>query len=387
MDFGASLTHTHHKESIYSFADLLKSNERTYEIWIPKGSEIVSEEFQIMRFLIPGFNPASFKLRQIRTWIPGIHGKIHNLANKYGLNLVLRMLVFLNAFHFLILLKRKIPKYKKINLIFTTVCGFSLRSLYLLESKKFKVNSFCRLTNTAERRGNLSNLITVQDFIEVSKNFKYVNTRFGTETLAYLRKLGLTNDVRGFISKFPAQQKVNKKEIDPSKLTFSFLGYPTRDKGQENVVPIVREATKRIPNIKWKVQVFESDPIIFELRKLSEEIEILQGKISSSSMDEALQESALICLPYNPTAFAFNSSAMMYQAADFLVPIITFEGTAFAEEVQLYGCGFVASNLEDMIERICIVEKEMIDEWINGCLRYNLFRNDSNSIFLNLKSK
>jgi hypothetical protein len=40
VDFGASQNHTHHKESICSFAELISGAGLDYEVWIPAGSEI-----------------------------------------------------------------------------------------------------------------------------------------------------------------------------------------------------------------------------------------------------------------------------------------------------------------------------------------------------------
>ncbi len=384
MDFGASLTHTHHKEAIFSFAELLASKHKNFEIWLPVGSEVRSEKFEISYNLTPGFNPVSFNLKKILTWLPGIHGKIHNFANKYNLKLILKALLFLNAAHFFILVKKKSQEFEEINIIFTTMCGFSFKALNLLESKKIKIKSFCRLTNTAERRGAISKLARVEDFIEITKSFRFVETRFGTETFAYMRKIGLSDDARAFISKFPARQKIIHKETDATNVTISFLGYPTRDKGQENIVPLIGSAVRSDLNLNWKVQVSENDPIVSKLSELNAQIEILVGKISAEKMNDALLGSTLICLPYNPIAFAFNSSAMMYQATDYLLPVMTFSGSAFAEEVDLFQCGIVAQNLEDLIEKIHSFQPNHIPDWISGCVKYNEFRNTSNSVFLNL---
>jgi hypothetical protein len=63
---------------------------------------------------------------------------------------------------------------------------------------------------------------------------------------------------------------------------------------------------------------------------------------------------------------------------------MTFSGSAFAEEVDLFQCGIVAQNLEDLIEKIHSFQPNHIPDWISGCVKYNEFRNTSNSVFLNL---
>ena len=384
VDFGASQNHTHYKESICSFAELISGAGLDYEVWIPSGSEINESNLPIKRNLLPGYNPIGFTLKKPSTWISGTHGKLHNFSNDNGFLLILKLLAILTSLHFMLLLFIKKFRYKKIKIVFTTMCAFSFRSLYMLEASKVKIESFCRLTNTSERRGKLSEIITYANFIEESKIFTYVQIRFGVETNAYLRKIQLENDSRGYISKFPSRPNIHNKLVDSSQVTISFLGYPTRHKGQKHIFPIVNQIGQTRPNIDWQIHLFDDDELIPVLKKIGVDIKILTGKISSKSMVDALSKSSLICLPYDIIAFKYNSSAMMYQAADFLVPILTFSGSAFAEEVEQFGCGLVADNEEDLISKIISLDLELINTWIDGCKRYNDFRSKSNYIFLDI---
>ena len=254
----------------------------------------------------------------------------------------------------------------------------------MLEAGKINIETYCRLTNTSERRGKLSEIINSKDFIENSKTFTYVKTRFGVETNAYMRKIGLSDDSRGFISKFPSRQIIQKKIINSSQITISFLGYPTKNKGQEHILPMVKEISVIMPKISWQIQLIENDQLIPELIELDVSTKILEGKISSNSMNEALLRSSLICLPYDINSFKYNSSAMMYQSTDHLVPILTFSGSAFAEEVEKFNCGLVAIDREDLINKITILDLDLINTWITGCKQYNDYRSKSNYLFLDI---
>jgi len=384
VDYGASQNHTHHKESIFSFADLISGIESDYEVWIPVGSEINHPNLPIKYCLLPGFNPIGLTLRKPSTWISAIHGKLHNFANNNDLQFILKFLVYLNSLHFYFLLFFKKLCYKNIKIIFTTMCAFSFQSIYMLEAGKINIETYCRLTNTSERRGKLSEIINSKDFIENSKTFTYVKTRFGVETNAYMRKIGLSDDSRGFISKFPSRQIIQKKIINSSQITISFLGYPTKNKGQEHILPMVKEISVVMPKISWQIQLFENDQLIPELIELDVNTKILEGKISSNSMNEALLRSSLICLPYDINSFKYNSSAMMYQSTDHLVPILTFSGSAFAEEVEKFNCGLVAIDREDLINKITRLDLDLINTWITGCKQYNDYRSKSNYLFLDI---
>jgi hypothetical protein len=66
------------------------------------------------------------------------------------------------------------------------------------------------------------------------------------------------------------------------------------------------------------------------------------------------------------------------------VPILTFTGSAFAEEVEKFNCGLVAIDQKDMITRITNLDLNLINNWIEGCQKYNNYRNKSNYDFLDI---
>jgi glycosyltransferase involved in cell wall biosynthesis len=384
VDFGASQNHTHHKESIYSFADLFNAKNLDLEVWIPFGSEIDHKNLPVKNYLLPGFNPISLDLSKPSTWISAVHGKIHNFSNTHNFRYFLKILAYLNSLNFLLLILYKKLYYKNIKITFTTMCAFSFRSLYMLETCKVNIDSYCRLTNTSERRGKLSDLFSSKNFIQISRKFKHVTVRFGIETSAYLAKIGLETDDRGFISKFPSRNNLQQKKLDISNITISFLGFPTKNKGQHHILPLVKNISQERPTINWQIQLIEKDKLITEISQIHSSIKILEGKISPNSMELALSDSSLLCLPYDVKAFEYNSSAMMYQAMDYLVPVLTFSGSAFAEDVTKFNCGLVANDKEDMIDKLSIIDFNEINAWIEGCKKYNDYRSKSNHIFLEI---
>ena len=98
VDFGASQNHTHHRESVFSFAELISRTNSCYEIWIPAGSEICHSNLPIKYCLLPGFNPIGLNLRKPSTWVSALHGKLHNFSNKTNLRSVLNILAYLNCY-------------------------------------------------------------------------------------------------------------------------------------------------------------------------------------------------------------------------------------------------------------------------------------------------
>ena len=386
VDFGASLKHTHHKQSIFAFSTLLGAEDINFDVWIPIGSEVENADVKMSRILLPGTHPCQLSIRKFNTWLPATLGKLNNIAAKYRIKFILFTLLYITALHFNLLFKLRY-KNDRTSIIFTTTCPFSLRAIYLMELFKIKVNVHCRITNTAEIRGILADVITLDTFKEKVKKFKYVNVFFGFETKALLIKNKGEIDSSLFISKFPSQQKNLVKEVVSENFTISFLGFPTRNKGHNIIGSIIKKVGEKCPNYVWQVQLYQDDPLIHELKNLDLNIKILEGKISRELMIESLKNTTLICLPYDVDAFKYNSSAMMYESTDYLVPVITFCGSAFAADVDDFFCGVTVRDQDEMVDQMINLDSNLVNKWIEGCFRYNNYRNESNLGFLSLDSK
>jgi hypothetical protein len=101
-------------------------------------------------------------------------------------------------------------------------------------------------------------------------------------------------------------------------------------------------------------------------------------------MEELMFKTDVMCLPYNPKSFEFHASAMHYSAMDHLIPVVCFEGSAFAYDVLKFNSGIVARDLQEMCEVLLNLSKDQIREWKIGCQNYNTFRITTNENFLDL---
>lgn len=382
VDFGASLNHTHHKLSISSFAHLLK--EELYEIWIPMGSEVFLSGLNPKRILLPGTHPIGFSFMMPTSWISGIHGILHNFAIKKNSKILSNFLLNITAIFFCILIRRKAAK-QNIAIVFPTFCPFAMRAIKFLNFMKIEIKIFIRLTNTAERRGIASKHNLLNNSVFQAINLNSLKIKFGVETQAFRDFNVSLYRTKFHLSPIPSREIPKKEFVKNQKLVVSFLGYPTADKGQEHILPIIQEVGKLRKDIFWQVQIPENNILKNQLNKLNLEIEILEGKISQPRLEEALSVSSVICLPYNIEAFKFNSSAMMYNASDYLVPILTFEGSAFAKDVIEFSCGLALKDRLDLISVLNSINLATIQLWLSGCKSYNQFRNQTNLEFLEIK--
>jgi hypothetical protein len=382
VDFGASLNHTHHKLAISGFAHLLKDQD--FEILVPFGSEVTLNNFNPKRVLLPGTHPISFSIMKPKSWISGIHGFLHNFANRKNNFLIYSFLLNISASYFYLLIKRKATKLN-IAIIFPTFCPFAMRACKLLNFMKMEIKIFARLTNTAEIRGLARKQNFLQNSLNEANNFKSVKINFGIETQSFRDYITNSFKYQFHLSPIPSENIPTKEPVENQKLVVSFLGYPTIDKGQEHILPIIHTVSKHRKDILWQVQVAENSELKTQLNNLNLNIVILEGKISQPRLEAALNLSSVICLPYNVVAFKLHASAMMYNACNFLVPILTFKGTAFANEVIEFSCGLALDSRLDLIETINSLNLPTIQKWIDGCKTYNHYRNQVNLDFLEVK--
>jgi hypothetical protein len=383
VDFGASLFHTHHKQAIYSFNQLLDSLAILRSSWVPIGSSLIDEKNKLFGKLLPGTHPTNFKLFKINSWVPGFLGKIHNLALRYKNQFLLTLIVKITVLHFYWKLRSK-GKRKSLNIVFPTACPFAVSAIYYLEKKKLLANIFVRVTNTSERRTILGEMYPINKLVISSKLFTSLKINFGFETNAYLEKLGYLGMPNVYISKFAAENKRSGLVSADDRLVVSFLGYPTKDKGHELIFPIIEGVASVRPELDWQVQLYEHDLIEDSLRNLNLNLKIFRGKISQEILEFALRNSSLLILPYDPVAFKYNASAMMYQASDYSIPIITLEGSAFASEVEEFRIGKVCKNLIEIVEVLQNISSAQIASWKNNFTEYNNFRNQTNVVFLKI---
>ena len=244
---------------------------------------------------------------------------------------------------------------------------------------------YSRVTNTSEVRGVFSDKHIVPNLISDSYQFKYVNLKFGFETEPFMNHLGLAPSDSIHISKFPAIEHSNprNRKIN-SRYVVSFLGYPTKNKGHQHILEIIKSVTKTNPNITWQVHLYENDSIFQELKELELDISIIIGKVDENVLQSAITNSDLLCLPYSVTSFKLNASAMFYNSCDMLVPVITFFGSGFSADVQKFNCGSVVNSLEEMILNISQINDESLLKWRLGCSEFNRYRNEKNLEFLDI---
>ncbi|CAN7631075.1 glycosyltransferase [Pararhizobium sp. LjRoot238] len=81
-------------------------------------------------------------------------------------------------------------------------------------------------------------------------------------------------------------------------------------------------------------------------------VEVCEPTISEAAMLDNYRRSSALLLPYDTTIYERRGSAAMMEGVSFCRPVITYDGSAFADQVRYYGCGLVVSSPEEMVDAI-----------------------------------
>jgi glycosyltransferase involved in cell wall biosynthesis len=398
-DFGASLNHTHHGDAISAFLDLLTQNHQEFLVLLPMGSLLEINEkgqnYEVKKVLFPSSHNAPYRLSSVKSLLSVIFVKVSHIANRLSAKFVLRILIKFAMRRLRKEIYTQQNYFSQVCVLFPTACPaankFIEDSISHLpgHSTGRIVSVYARFTNTSENRGSFATVAgrnTLTSSLAKNLDGESDFIRLGFETDYYSRSFEAPSWIK-YRSPFPPSSQMQTRILRKNQLTFSFLGYPKEIKGMHKIVDIVRQVELRNSTnaLSWVIHVASTNDVIYsELSHLGN-IKFLEGKISAQEMEAALINSSALVLPYEVKKYLMNASAMAYRAADFEIPVLTFFGSAFSEDIHKYGLGWLASNEKEMIDLI----SELTLEEINSCeakiRRYNKVRRDENLQFLGLE--
>lgn len=379
IDFGASLLHTHHSRVIRGFTELIERAGDDLKVFLPIGSEITNagRHARHRRILIPSYHPVEFRVKQPSSWIPGLtrvlyskseNTKIHNIVS----HILSRSIVGLAFFT----VTKEIRNHPESIVIFPTTCPISMRLGKKIKEKFPRVKLVFRLTNTAERRGYFTKYFDLT--LEASQLIRLssADIRFGYEMKEYAATLAISQS-NLYFSPTPPCLEIRERSTNQTDKSFGFLGMAQRHKGVVWLVEIISKTLVNTKNtqLSWIIQTDNPPPAELSVFSMNPNVKLLIGRQSESEISEAFSQLDLICLPYNVESYKLGASALAYRAADNLITVATFRGSAFAHEIEKFGIGLVVDDLEGMISQMSEFKPESTKAQI---LEYNRVRLQSN---------
>lgn len=82
------------------------------------------------------------------------------------------------------------------------------------------------------------------------------------------------------------------------------------------------------------------------------DVHLLPPSISTTQMQNMIAQSRCVILPYDRATYADRGSAVFMEAIYAGRPVVTYNGTAFAQQIDYYGAGVVASNDDEFADAI-----------------------------------
>lgn len=384
IDFGASLLHTHHSRVIRGFAELIESEGHQVTIYLPLGSEIeiLGKNPVHRKILVPSYHPVGFRMKHPMSWIPGLtrilYSRTENSKWQSLVSLVLSRMIVEFA---MLGVKGNLRKFPDSIVIFPTACPISVQLGKRIKLKFSQAKLVYRLTNTAENRGYFTRCMNAT--LDISQQIQTFSTdiRIGYEMNEYASSLTLSKS-NLYYSPTPPCLEIREESVDGNKRTFGFLGMAQRHKGTNWLVEIITRtlANAGAGSLSWIIQTEEPPP--GELLEFSTrlQVKLLPGRLSESEMSQAFTKIDLVCLPYNVKSYGLNASALAYRAADNLTAVATFKGSAFANEIEKFGIGLVADDLESLINGMIKFDVKSCRDRI---VEYNKVRIQSNRNLIN----
>jgi hypothetical protein len=395
LDFNASRKYSHHWSYLNSYKLLLKSQGKSFEIWLPKNSdaEVLNElnenYFTILRSNVYGYA----RNENISQWVVDsvINIFMIKIVSKFNLKIAE---YFRGKFAFFYYRKayKRIIKIKnngiKVHLICPTTDSLAIRFLEkCLNNKMIFACISLRLTGL-KHKDNFKIFDTENRIAILTKKFKQSKILIGYETEPYknyLIEIGMNiDDLRW--APIPSNETSCVRQSSLDVINLGFLGTARPNKGFSDIPNLLNSLV--LNGIKFKATVQKAvypwalyEKTIAELMNFGEYVNIIPENISSEELYHEIVASDLLVLPYFIENYKIAGSGLLFTAADLHIPVLTKKGIAFEWDIDQYKLGFIYDNLDQFISVI----KHLKTGYANfGFDKYNKSRNKAILSFIGI---
>lgn len=279
----------------------------------------------------------------------------------------------------------QIKKNNDAHIIFPTLDPLSLE-LALKLSKDSKMDGFYfyfRIIG-AESRGILSSNSELKSLLGLVKLYPK-KVRIGIETIgyrSYLEDLGFDSSCI-FWSPWPCLENFSNLKSESQRLKIGFLGCAKQRKGFDNIPKILNQLKAERINFDVYIQEANFPWIEYEQTKntiksiMGNEFKFLSSNLELIDLQEYINKSDLLILPYDTDSYSTNASGVLYHACDSSVPVVTAKGVGFDSEISEFNLGLTYSNLEEIPKLVKKIQLTQFD-----FDSYNMKRNQATSAFI-----
>lgn len=188
------------------------------------------------------------------------------------------------------------------------------------------------------------------------------------ETPTYADYLSERLDTPVFCASYPeVYQQRDLDQTDGEAVRIYCPGSPRLDKGYLDLMPIISEVRRNDPQLKIRFVVHHLlgensafDSYTSQLYALPG-VEMIAGYVEEERILSEYHRCSAVLLPYDRAIYRLRGSAVMMEALAVGRPVLTYNDTAFANQVLHYGNGSVYSDRSAMVQAILALPGKSID--------------------------
>lgn len=131
------------------------------------------------------------------------------------------------------------------------------------------------------------------------------------------------------------------------------------DKGFLELLEIFTGIRRRDPDlrIRFQTQIMPDHELRHHMHYLAElyalpGVELLPAQLSPHELEAMFDTSDLVLMPYAADVYELRGSAVFTEAICAGRPVISFDGTAFADQIRYFRAGAICQTGQEMVERI-----------------------------------
>ena len=396
LDFNCSNEFTHHWSSVVCYAGILNRYGKQTEVWLPRNAsehivKRISNYALVIRFLrSPQYSRASLINDTFGFLLGKLIQKIFGNKNQSNFkNCIRRFVVGIYTFKVLSKLREEIIKQKSI-LIFPTLDFLGFQVVKRLLKEKSDVQIHIRRIGL-EQRHPLAQGDEFKELMELLNTSQIKNIRLGipTENLFQEVQKSCKFPDRIYWSPLPPDpHPKSRRDLDsPNKIVIGFPGSARENKGYDQIEKIAEQL--KFEGVDFSIFIQQAnfpwrgyEASRAELKKVAGSGLIeLEPVLSVADYESLFEFYDAIFLPYKATEYADADSGILYQAADWEVPIACFSGLGFSNEAFRYGIGL---DLEESPSLKMMLEQMQSREMKENIRKYNQVREAAIINFLEL---
>ena len=393
IDFNCAHESTHHWSSMVLYGSFIEKKGANFEFWVPR---YISKDIKrkltsvgkVSNFLSSPQYGATNLMRFPVAYLISKVAKFHNIKSPNTSligNLIKRAITIYCLGPALMRIAKESRK-STIFIVFPTLDYLGIQLIKLVE-KKFSGISIHVRRMGSETRSPFSNGTELVTFIELIESASNNTIRMGIPTLGLLDKIKEECSRPNQIYWSPLPPNLVTRDSSKKREEAVNIGFPGTaklSKGYSKIPTIIDRLSKEgiKANIFLQKALYPWDGYLETRDKiLSSDLEIheLNSVISISEYHSLLSNLDLIILPYERDSYLNADSGILYEAADYGIPILCEEKLGFSDEAFLNGIGFNINQAGTMKN---LVMEAISEQTQANIITYNKQRDQAMSKFL-----